>query len=224
MHVVTNKITLSHSINEDRDLQNGVAGLGEVLLDYLLAENGLAKDIPFLGTVLSFGRFGRNISDQILINKIKPFLTHVHSVPHSKRVAIIRKIHSSEKYKVRVGEKLLYIIDASEDHAAADILGQMFQAVLEEKLTYDDFLQASRALRTIGTENFLSFVQSQQEHWELEGAGQLLAAGLLDQSEPELEFGRERHNGSLVKGLKHMRPRRSALGAKLQNLFRYPTP
>jgi len=224
------KSDLSTSLIEtlkNSDLQSAVAAVADALTD-TFAEEGLAKDLPVIGTIVSLTRFGRSVQDRLFAKKLLRFLSELKSVPPRQRDQMISKIDQSGKFRVEVGEKLLCIVDACEDHAAASIVGQLFLAFLQEKLNYDEFLRASRACRMVGTEDFMFFVGHADGTWGLEEAGEFVSAGLLYLCEPEIDLGHISHRGSMVKGMKPMLAKSSSLGSKirgvLESTFTKPTP
>lgn len=213
---------ISTSLTEtlkNSDLQRAFAGVAEALAD-TFAEDGLAKELPVIGTIFSLARFGRNVQDRLFMQKLLRFLSELNSVPPRQRTEMISKIEESGESRIEVGEKLLYIVDACEDHAAASIVGCLFLAFLQEKLSYDEFLRASRASRMVGTEDFMVFVESGDGPWGLEEAGELVAAGLLFICEPEIDLAHTSHRGSMVKGMKPILARCSSLGNKIRNVLR----
>ena len=204
---------------KNSDLHSAFAGVAEALAD-TFAEDGLAKDLPVIGTIVSLARLGRNVQDRLFMQKLLRFLSELNSAPPRQRTEMISKIEQSGEFRVKVGEKLLYIVDACEDHAAASIVGQLFLAFLQEKLSYDEFLRASRASRMVGTEDFMFFVKSGDGPWGLEEAGELVACGLLILNEPEIDLAHTSHRGSMVKGMKPMRAQCSLLGSKIRYVLR----
>ena len=203
---------------KNSDLQRALAGVGEVVADEF-TEEGLLKDLPVIGTILSLGRFGLSVPDRLFMRKLRRFLLEFEAVPARERDAMIAKIEESGKSRVEVGEKLLCILDACEDHAAASIVGQLFLAFLQERLSYDEFVRSSRASRMVGTEDFMWFVKHGDGVWGLEEAGELLAAGLLYLCEPEINLAHTSHRGSMVKGMKPMLAKSSSLGSKIRDVL-----
>ena len=108
---------LSNSIEKtlkDSDLQNVTIGLAEVALDNLL-KDGIIKDVPIINTILGFGKASLAIKERLFLKKIIYFISGLSSIPINKRNQMIDEIDSSGKYRTRVGEKLLYIIDKCEE-------------------------------------------------------------------------------------------------------------
>lgn len=75
----------------------------EIGLDSIL-DNGLLKDIPTVGTLISLTKIGANIKDRLLIKKLIYFLYETQGIPETDRKKIIEKINKSDEYKTKVGE------------------------------------------------------------------------------------------------------------------------
>jgi hypothetical protein len=132
----------------DSDLHAIGADLGEAVLDTLF-QDGLAKNIPILGTLYKLCRVGLNISDRLFASKLVHFLAEIASVPAEERARMISKIESSGKYQLKVGEKLLYILEKADDHEVARVIAFLFSAVLSGELDYGDFLRGCRAVQSL---------------------------------------------------------------------------
>ena len=67
------------------------------------------------GTFVAIKTAG-NIQDRLFLNKILTFLFHLKDTDAYQRQEMINDIDRSGIYQVRVGQKLLYIIDKCDDH------------------------------------------------------------------------------------------------------------
>jgi hypothetical protein len=116
--IVTELNEYSNSLEEtlkDSDLQNVSTGLAEVVLDSLI-DDGIAKDIPIISTVVGLGKVALGIKERLFLKKIIYSISELKSIPPKKRKYFVDKINSSGKFRAGVGEKLLFIIDRCEDH------------------------------------------------------------------------------------------------------------
>lgn len=128
--------TLSNSLEQtlkDSDLQNVTISLAEVFTDSLL-EDGTAKDIPIIGTVIGLGKTAIGIKESLFLKKVIYFISELKNVSAAKRHSMIEKIDASGKFRTKVGEKLLYIIDKCEDHEKSQIIARLFSAFLLENI------------------------------------------------------------------------------------------
>lgn len=152
---------LSNSFDEtikDSDLQNIGGDLSELVIDSLL-EDGVLKDIPVISTIIGLTNIGVKISDRILLNKILSFLFELKNIPSSKREKMIRKIDNSEKYKIKVGEKILLIIDKCNDYENSQYVAKLFSVYLNEKINYSDFLRGANIIQSIQMNDFKDFLK-----------------------------------------------------------------
>jgi uncharacterized ubiquitin-like protein YukD len=142
---------------KDTNLKDISVDISEVLVDNLL-EDGILKDIPIIGTILKLGKFSLNIKDHLFIKKIIYFISELKEISPKKRNQIISKIDNSSEFRIKIGEKLLYIIDKCEDHIECEYIAKFFKAFLNEKLTYSEFLRCSSILQNIFIEDFEYFI------------------------------------------------------------------
>ena len=158
--------TLSNSLEDtikDTDLQSMTIDLAETITDSFLNE-GIGKDIPIFGTIVGLAKSAMNFKDRLFIKKLIYFLTNLNSIPKTKRQEMIVQIDSSEKYKIKVGEKLIYIIDKCEDHKSAEKVGKLFYAFLNDSITYLEFLRGAAILDRVFFEDLEIFLKESIEN------------------------------------------------------------
>jgi len=166
--------TLSNSLTQtlmDSDLQDVTISLAEVFADSLM-EDGIAKDIPIIGSVIGLGKTAIGVKECLFLKKIIYFISELKNISTEKRNAMIEKIDSSGKFRTKVGEKLLYIIDKCDDHEKTQIIARLFSAFLLEKIIYDEFLRASHIVDQIMIDDLKWFVENGWENenwWEYDG-------------------------------------------------------
>lgn len=162
-HTNQNEIqNLSTSLSEtlkDADLQSVTTDLAETFSDALL-QDGLLKDIPIIGTIVGLTKTAINLKDRLLIKKLVYFISELKDIEQHKRNRLISKIDNSERQKIKVGEKLLYIIDRCEDHITSAYVAKLFKAFLNEKIAYTDFLRGSTILNKIFIYDFEEFINN----------------------------------------------------------------
>lgn len=116
--------------------------LGEVLIDNIL-EQGLLKEIPIVSLFTSAINIGTSIQNQFFLKKILKFLLELESIPKNERVDFISKIDQDKKYKTKVGESVLMILDKSDNYSKSQYIGILFKKCIEGKLAYSDFIKMS---------------------------------------------------------------------------------
>ena len=151
------------------NLQNVTTDLAEVLLDSMLDE-GIIKEIPILGSIFGLGKTVSTIKDALFLKKTIHFLTKLKDIPTEQRRKMIDSIDKSEKQKVKVGEKLIFILDKCDDYIDAKYIGQLFCGYLEGQITYEDFLQGARIIQNIYVEDLEYFLERDMSEIEVEAS------------------------------------------------------
>lgn len=153
---------LSNSLEQtlkDSDLQNVTIDLAESFSDALL-NDGLLKDIPIIGTIVGLTKAAISINDRLLIKKLIYFISELNKIDQEKREKLISEIDKSETQKIKVGEKLLYIIDKSEDHHTAQYIAILFKAFLNEEISYSEFLRCSTIVQKLLIQDLEEFIET----------------------------------------------------------------
>lgn len=194
--------TLSNSLEhtlKDSDLQNVTISLAEVFSDSLM-EEGIAKEIPIIGTVIGLGKATMGIKECLFLKKVIYFISELKSISAKKRHEMIDKIDNSGKFRTKVGEKLLYIIDKCDDHEKSQIIARLFSAFLTEIISYDEFLRASHIVDQVIYEDLKWFVEggwedddewkyrdeSRDDYLTVHEAGNIATSGLVKFVSPEI--------------------------------------
>lgn len=190
--------SLDHTL-KDSDLQNVTIGLAEVFADSLI-EDGIARDIPIIGTVIGLGKASMGIKEILFLKKIIYFISELKNISATKRYEMIDKIDKSGKFRTMVGEKLLYIIDKCEDHEKSQVIALLFSAFLSERISYDEFLRASHIVDQVILEDLKWFiecgwekddgwkyrVEDRDDHLTLNEAGNIATSGLVELVSPDV--------------------------------------
>jgi len=166
------KTLSSDSINISNEMLE--IGLDSVLKD------GLFQDIPVFNILTGIAKLGLNIKDRIFIKKLVCFLYETQNTSIKDRQKIIKKINDSQKYRSTIGEKLILIIDKSDELYKAHLIGKLFLNVLTQKIDYKMFLRCSNSINNSYISDLEWFLES--THFEitssLESDG-LLNSGIL---------------------------------------------
>ncbi|PIQ68263.1 MAG: hypothetical protein COV91_05030 [Candidatus Taylorbacteria bacterium CG11_big_fil_rev_8_21_14_0_20_46_11] len=180
MQLITNLQSSFDSTLTDSNFQNLGIDLAEIGIDSILNQ-GLLKEIPIVSTIANLSKVGANIHDRLFLKKVLSFLNQMKSVSVDKRKEMIDKIDSSSKYRIKVGEKLLYIIDSCEDYEISELVSIVFKSYIQEKISYDDFLKVSTILSKINKSDFDWFVAERKNHsFDLDDVGDLISSGLFE--------------------------------------------
>ncbi len=151
----------------------------EIGIDSIL-DDGLLKDIPAVGTLISLTKIGANIKDRLFIKKLIYLLYETQQIPQKDREEVIRKINDSKKYQSSVGEKLIFILDKADDVFKAKLIGVLFRFVLAEKLGYEMFNRCVNAINMTFEPDLSYFLKMKLSEFEesIEKDG-LINSGIL---------------------------------------------
>lgn len=164
---------------KDTDLQSVTIDLAETFTDSFL-HDGILKEIPIIGTIVGLGKTGLKIKDQLFLKKIIYFINEIKNIPAEKREAIITKIDESEQFRIKIGEKLMYIIDKTDDHEKSQTIGRLFKAFLEEKIDYDSFLRCALIVEKTMIDDLDWFVTNTWETGTIEDTGDYINWGVFE--------------------------------------------
>ena len=81
---------------------------------------------------------------------------------------MISELDESKVHRIKVGEKLIYIIDKCEDHVSTEYVAKFFKSFLLNKISYSDFLRCTSIIQNIFIEDFECFVKSENLEREKE--------------------------------------------------------
>lgn len=168
---------LTETIKDD-NFQDVIKEFGETAIDAVLDE-GTLKEIPILGSILGIVKATISIQDKLFTKKLLTFLLQLKNTNAESRKEQIEKIDNDQKYKIKVGEKLLHIIDKCEDSEKAIYIGKLFQCFIEEKLDYEDFLRGSKCIELTFLYDLKNFIAKKWDNMEMEEAGDLVGSGLM---------------------------------------------
>lgn len=154
--------------------------ISELAIDSVL-QDGLLKDIPIVGTIINLSKFGANIHDRLFLKKVLSFLNGLKDISFEERKKLIENIDGSKKYRMKIGEKLLYIIDTCEDYEISELVGILFKAFAEEKITDDEFFKTASVLKKLNIADFKWFIKERKNHYfDLNDVGDLISSGLFE--------------------------------------------
>ena len=147
------------------DLSSVIVDSAEIGIDRLLSD-GLLKEIPIVSSVVSIIKTTQSISNHLFLKKIVSFLVGLKDIPSSKREAMITKVEESKKYRNKVGEQLLFILDHCEDDIKAEYMSYWFKAFLNETISYKEFMQGASAINKITTDELNAFIADDKFYWD----------------------------------------------------------
>lgn len=164
---------------KDSNLQELSGDILELGIDSLL-KDGLVRDVPIVGAISNLIRVGANIQDRLFLKKILAFLKNIKDISPEERKKIIDDIDANEGYRIKVGEKLLYIIDSCDDHETAEAVSGLFRACLLRQITYEDFLKAASVVKKISKQDLDWFTEARDSYiFDTSDVGDMIGSGLF---------------------------------------------
>jgi hypothetical protein len=149
-------ITFNNTIKYS-DLQ----GLSENLLEFGLDEilkDGVLKDLPVFGLFFNSFKTYLSIKDKIFAKKILHFILEIRTIPISQRSEMISKIEKEEKYRNKVGETILLLLDKISNFEKCGMIGVLFNSYLDGQLSYSDFLRGVNAIEKVFVDDIIWFL------------------------------------------------------------------
>lgn len=131
----------SPNINNLREISE------EIVLDSIL-DNELIKEIPVFGLLSKLYNTGLHIREKIFAKKIYNFLYELRNISDEKRKKIYKKIDKNDKYRSRVGDTLIMILDKLNEYEKSSIIGKLFKTYINEEITYSTFIRLTQIVES----------------------------------------------------------------------------
>lgn len=152
-------LPLSESMELTMDKANlsVIAGLGEVAIDAII-EEGVLRDIPIIGSIVGTGKCIKNVSDVLFTKKLIAFLFELRDTDAHEREEAIERWENDARYRVRVGEILLNMINRCDDTQKAKWLSKLFYHLVLKKGYSDVFMRSEKTLSSLSVMDVYSFL------------------------------------------------------------------
>jgi hypothetical protein len=160
-------LDLAQSMEQTMEIGNlsMITDVGEAIMDSAL-DDGILKDIPILGSIVGAGKCIKNISDVLFTNKLIAFLTGLKDAGAEERKAAILKWEDDAKYRMRVGEALLNMINRCDDTQKAQWLSKLFYELVLKQQRSELFMRAEKVLSAMSVMDVMSFLDLPQSTYE----------------------------------------------------------
>lgn len=109
-----------------KEIEKLIVPCGEMIIDASLDE-GLARDIPILRTIIALARVSSNIKDVLFLNKIADFLNEVDSTSQEDRDKFAEKVTKKDE---RFQEAVLLILEQSDRVEKSPLIGKIFKTCI----------------------------------------------------------------------------------------------
>lgn len=133
---------------KNSELQSLTADFSEIVLDNFI-DNEMLKEVPIIKSLVGIKKGYSQINEQLFLKKVMAFLSQSKKIKAKQRCAMINKINNSKKYRVKIGEKLLYLIDKCDDWEKSELLSVFFNAFIESKISYEDFMKIAKIIEKL---------------------------------------------------------------------------
>lgn len=121
------------------------ADVGEHMLDEILT-NGPLKDIPFFGSLLKLWRAGSHVKDYLFARKVSKLLAPLATIPEKDRQEFVDRLNRDPKFKQRVGEHLLMVIDRLDDMGKPELVARALKAYILGRINFESFQRLTFAV------------------------------------------------------------------------------
>lgn len=130
--------------------------LAELALDHIL-DNGIIRDIPVVRSFYAVYKTTVALRDRALIKKIIRFLFSLNKVSSEERSKFKEKIEKDDKFKKKVGEHLLLILDRLDDMDKPYLVAHAFGAFEKGLIDYEAFQRLALAIDKTFYPDLISF-------------------------------------------------------------------
>lgn len=124
---------------------------GEMGIDTFL-ENGLLKDIPIVGSVISVANGVIGIKDHLFLKKLEAFLFDFNKQPEEERIKMRERL-KKDGYQKEIGQKVVFILENADSLNKASLIGKCFLAYLEERISKDELFRIWHSISRVFIED-----------------------------------------------------------------------
>lgn len=125
--------------------------LGEFAIDSML-EDGLFKDIPLVGTGISFVKLLNSVSDRILLSKLIHFINEL-GLKDQDEVDEFKEKYFKDKDYAKFGSKILLVINQSDNVTKIKWLAKSLRLYVDRELTKEEFLRITSIINNAYVED-----------------------------------------------------------------------
>jgi len=154
--------------------------LTEIAIDQML-QDGILKDIPFIGTIYNVYNLSQNVSNAFFTKKIIKFLLEFNDIPETERIEFITKIENKKETQ-KVGEKILIILNRFDDFDKATILGKLFKLTIREEIEVSTFTRLAHMVDKVYLQDLKELKNNYVKNLEFDTKHNLSQVGILNQS------------------------------------------
>ncbi len=151
----------------------------EFSIDQVLDE-GIFKDIPFVGWIAKGVSVSRSISDRIFYHKILRFLFTLESISSGDREVFRKKVLEDSDYRKKVGEHLIVLIDKIDNFEKSSLLAKCFDHFITSDITHDYFIDLSHVVERSTLSDLKALCGPDSRRIVFGSSGVAVASGIIE--------------------------------------------
>jgi len=125
--------------------------LGETAIDSLL-DDGIFKDIPFIGTGISVVKLLKSASDRILLTKIIHFINDLN-LKNQEEIDKFKEKYFKDSDHKKIGSKVLLILERADNATKIKWLAKSLRLYVDRDIDKQQFLRISSIINSGYTED-----------------------------------------------------------------------
>ncbi len=125
---------------KSRDLQDVAVGAFEAAIDSELAD-GVLKEIPVFGWLISLGRAGVSVRDRLFARKVEEFITSFSDLSWTERSRIFDELGSTPELQERAALAIVDILERCDPIHKPRLIGNLFVAMMRRHVLPEDLLR-----------------------------------------------------------------------------------
>ncbi|HGF7372234.1 TPA: hypothetical protein AB5E75_003443, partial [Vibrio cholerae] len=132
--------------------------------------------------------FGNNlrssIKNQLLLKKILLFINSQSDLSTEKRDDFLLQLESNPKEKIRIGEKLILVLDQADDMSKPELIGELFKAFVAQEFDFEIFSRLVDGVNRVPISALSDFLQHDFYSVSTENTVALAFGGFMSFSVP----------------------------------------
>lgn len=142
----------------------------------------------------------------MVLKKVAKFLSALRDIPQEKREQFREKLAAEPEFQARIGENLILLLDRHEHLQKSLILGLVFGAHIDERISYEQFQRLASSIDKayIGDLEHLADLYATIPNMDDASAQSLYSAGLVRaEGYSEMQYLRNDLGATLIKIMKN---------------------
>ncbi|EHE6926811.1 hypothetical protein J0Q07_003546 [Vibrio cholerae] len=155
----------------------------ELAFDSLL-DNEIIKTIPIVNLMLFGNNLRSSIKNQLLLKKILLFINSQSDLSTEKCDDFLLQLESNPKEKIRIGEKLILVLDQADDMSKPELIGELFKAFVAQEFDFEIFSRLVDGVNRVPISALSDFLQHDFYSVSTENTVALAFGGFMSFSVP----------------------------------------